>query len=112
MTTRLYLSGPMSGLPDHNFPAFNEAETRLLTAGYDVVNPADKGIIDGWEWADYLRHDIALLLGCDGVAVLPGWRSSKGAQLEVHIARKLSMDVAYFDRWVLQAELDEYRLSV
>ena len=109
---KLYLSGPMTGRPAHNFPAFNAAEKELRSAGYEVANPADKGLLDGWEWADYLRHDIVQLLNCDGVATLPGWRSSKGALLEVHIARQLLMPVVSVERWVLQAEFDASKLAV
>lgn len=34
-------SGPMTGLPDHNIPAFDAAEGRLLKQGHFVINPAD-----------------------------------------------------------------------
>ena len=37
---RIYIAGPMSGLPDFNYPAFNQAEQRLLALGYEVENPA------------------------------------------------------------------------
>lgn len=38
---RVYISGPMSGLPDLNFPAFNAAAQQLRELGLDAVNPAD-----------------------------------------------------------------------
>lgn len=38
--TRLYVAGPMSGLPDHNYPAFREAATRLRDLGYQWVSEA------------------------------------------------------------------------
>ncbi|MGE5607641.1 MAG: DUF4406 domain-containing protein, partial [Bacillota bacterium] len=40
-TKPLYLSGPMSGLPEHNIPAFNAAAARLRRLGFCVVNPAE-----------------------------------------------------------------------
>lgn len=101
--TRLYCSGPMTGIADYNFPAFNAAADRLRAAGYEVENPAEKGIIDGWEWADYLRFDLVRLTECDGVAVLAGWPKSKGARLEVHVADELGMQVAGVDTWLRQA---------
>jgi hypothetical protein len=109
---RLYVSGAMTGKRLNNFPAFNRAAANLQAAGFDVENPAEKGNIDGWEWEDYLRYDIAKLLECDGVATLPGWRASRGATLEVHIARALSMTVHPVETWVLTAEAVRARVAV
>ena len=40
-----------------------------------------------------MREDLLLLLECDKVSVLPGWRESKGARLEVFVASELGMEV-------------------
>lgn len=89
--SRIYLAGPMSGIKDFNFPAFHERADSLAAQGYDVVNPATHGDVESWDF--YIRKDLKLLLDCDAVAVLPGWRASKGASLEVHVARTLDMPV-------------------
>lgn len=96
---KLYIAGPMTGLDDHNFPAFNEAAVLLEECGYTVENPADQGVIDGWEWHQYLRVDLAKMLKCEGVATLLGWTTSRGAKLEVHVARELGMQVKMVDQW-------------
>lgn len=98
--TLLYVSGPMSNMPGHNFPAFDAAALLLRRAGHVVINPADRGIVYGWAWEDYLRRDLAEMLECDGVAVLPGWADSRGASLEVHVARALSMPVKAVEGWI------------
>ncbi|MGV9364477.1 DUF4406 domain-containing protein [Amycolatopsis sp. NPDC003731] len=90
---KVYLSGPMTGLPDNNFPAFRAAAAELRAAGITVEDPSDKGIVPGWAWADYLRYDLGVLVTCDRVATLPGWRGSPGARLEVRVAKSLSMPV-------------------
>lgn len=95
----LYISGPMSGIDGHNFPAFDAAAVLLRRAGHVVINPADRGIVHGWAWEDYLRHDLRDLLACEGVAVLPGWANSRGASLEVHVARALSVPVKTVEEW-------------
>lgn len=100
---RLYISGPMTGIPDWNFPAFNAAAEVLSEYGYDVSNPAGGGADSGKSWADYLKEDIRLLLDCDGVATLPGWTASRGACLEVHIARSLGMPVRAWHEWLSPA---------
>lgn len=92
---KAYVSGPMTGLTDHNFPAFHEAAARLRGMGYEVVNPADKGIVEGWEWSDYLRHDIGELCECDAVYMLKDWIYSNGACLELTVARGLGLEVLH-----------------
>ena len=92
--THLYISGPISGMPDLNFPAFNEAAAKLRAAGYTVTNPAEMDAQDNGKtltWEEYMRRDIKVLMDCDGVALLPGWSYSRGANLEVDIAKRLSM---------------------
>lgn len=90
---RLYLAGPMTGFEDFNFPAFNKMAAELRARGYVVENPAEHGVVDGADWADYMAYDLTRLGLCGQVAVLPGWENSKGARLEVHIARELGMKV-------------------
>lgn len=90
---RVYISGPMTGLPEHNFPAFHNAAKRLRALGVEVVNPAEINPEPGMPWAWYMRRDIKALMDCDAVATLPGWENSKGATLEVQIATALGMPV-------------------
>ena len=88
-----YVSGPMSGLPDLNFPAFHAAAKYLRFRGVEVVNPAEFGEEPGKSWADYMRKDIAALMRCNCIVMLPGWKKSKGAKLERFIAKALGFVV-------------------
>ena len=94
---RVYLAGPMTGYENHNFPAFNAAADCLRAEGLEVVNPADHDLIEDAQWGDYMRYDIAQLAQCESIALLPGWDKSKGATLEVHIAKALGMTVRYLE---------------
>lgn len=101
-TGPVYLSGPMTGLPFFNFPAFRSAAAALRADGYTVVSPAEMDEGDAVPtgarpWADYLRRDLIAMLGCKSVAVLDGWRQSKGATLEVGVATALGMPVMTAD---------------
>lgn len=88
---KLYLAGPMSGIEALNFPAFHAEAARLRALGHEVANPAEINIDPTAGWAACMRADIAQLVTCDGVALLPGWQASKGARLEEHIATTLGM---------------------
>lgn len=91
---RIYIAGPMTGHPEHNFPAFHAAAKRLHEAGWEVVNPADNfGGRTDLPRSSYLRADVVLLLQCDAIAVLPGWETSLGAKLEYVLARELHMPI-------------------
>ncbi|MFU2878316.1 DUF4406 domain-containing protein [Pseudomonas aeruginosa] len=72
MIQRIYLAGPMTGLPEHNFPAFHAEAARLRQFGYHVENPAEINP-EGGSWSDCMRRDIPQLLTCDSLALLPGW---------------------------------------
>lgn len=97
---RVYISGPMTGLPESNYPAFNAAEKALRAAGHEPINPArDEGREDCTEWLDYMRAALRDLADADAVAVLPDWRKSRGADLEVHIATQLGLDVRVLADW-------------
>lgn len=91
---KLYLAGPMSGLPNYNYPAFNRSQFILEAAGYEVINPTSIGQHEGWTHDDYLRAALALMLQADAVALLPGWENSKGAALEAEVSRLLPFHAA------------------
>ena len=88
--TRIYLCGPMTDLPAYNYPAFHAEAARLRALGWHVENPAENPAQESW--SDYLRVALTQMLTCDMVALLPGWESSEGATLEVHVASALSIE--------------------
>lgn len=93
-----YLSGRMTGVPEYNFPAFHAAAAVLRERGFDVLNPAETaGGSAGLSYAQYMNIDVAYVQAADAVVVLPGWRGSKGALLEVHLAHSLGKPVFEFD---------------
>lgn len=90
---RVYVAGPMTGIEDFNYPAFNAVADSLRAQGYQVENPADHGIVEGAVWADYMAYDLTRLGLCGIIALLPDWEKSQGARLEVLIAERLGMTV-------------------
>lgn len=91
----------MTGLPELNFPAFFEAEKRLREVGFEVINPADRaGRTKGKSWDWYLRQCIKDMLEAEGLAMLPQWYGSKGANLEHHLAAELNMPIRTVEEWL------------
>jgi hypothetical protein len=90
---KVYIAGPMTNLPDLNFPAFHAMAARLRAAGHEVKNPAEINPDPTAKWHDCMRADIRELVTCDAIAMLPGWKESKGATLEHHIAKALELTV-------------------
>lgn len=94
---RVYIAGPMTGLPELNFPAFHAAAADYRKRGCHVENPAEINPDPSMEWADAMRADIPRLLTCDTIVLLPGWGNSRGALLELHIAREVGMAITWAD---------------
>ena len=93
---KVYLSGPMTGLPDLNFPAFDQARDICLACGYEVVSPADleRNRLPS-SYAESLRDDFRHLLECDQILMLEGWETSYGATMEFFIATAIGLKVHY-----------------
>jgi hypothetical protein len=113
-TMKVYISGPITGVPDFNRDAFTAAAAALRAQGYDPLNPHDviPNSTTGATWEECLRGDIAALATeCDGIALLDGWESSRGSKLEVHIGMALHMKVQPIQSWleeeVYDPQLDE-----
>ena len=111
---KIYLAGPMRGLPNFNFPAFDTAAAKLRSQGHTVFSPADHDReVNGPEiehnptgdeaiCAAKFGFDIRQALGADlawicthadAVALLPGWEKSKGANAERAVAIALDITV-------------------
>lgn len=122
---KIYIAGPMTGIPKWNFPAFFEAENQLLALGHEPVNPAHN---DGatvqealesagspeapnnpWRW--YMRRDLPHVLEVDALCVLPGWQKSKGASLEVHVAKAIGLPIYVLKNGSLIPQIEVLGLS-
>lgn len=90
---RIYISGPMTGLPNDNRPAFREMAATLRSLGHEVVSPDELDTTHGPRnsHAEYMRRDIPLLATCDAIVTLPGWGLSVGARAEVYNAELMGI---------------------
>lgn len=91
---KVYISGPISGLPFEQVERdFNEAEIRLLEQGHEVINPLNNGLPLDSPWLAHMIVDIRLLLDCNAIYMLKGWKESKGATIEYNLAKELGFAI-------------------
>jgi hypothetical protein len=100
----IYIAGPMSGLPEFNFPAFFEAQSMLEAQGWKVWNPAAKdmevsldpnaykvgdeklAMQNGFNFREAYGWDCDKVINGDGIYMLRGWEASPGARGEHAVA--------------------------
>tara|TARA_Y100001963_G_scaffold146162_1_gene220719 strand:- start:3261 stop:3611 length:351 start_codon:yes stop_codon:yes gene_type:complete len=100
---KIYIAGPMSGYPSHNWEAFDAKEEQLAAAGWDVVNPAkmdremgfDPKELGEYEYEDAARRDIEALEKCDAIYLMHNFQFSKGACWERALAKKWGLKRYY-----------------
>lgn len=118
MSKKYYLAGPMTSIPDFNFPAFREATATLRALGHEIVSPAELDEKEGVVGADaangvptpeeywrLLARDVNVIgLECDGIIFLPDWFNSRGAKLEAMTGLLAELEFYYYqggDIWVV-----------
>ena len=103
---KVYISGPMSGVPQFNYPAFNAmaAELRKVVTGpgehIEVFNPAEAASPDVQAKAmasangmgdegyptqgEFIGQAVRTIIngGFDALVMLDGWETSRGARCE------------------------------
>ena len=100
---RVYLCGPMSGLPEFNVPAFDLVANLLEGNGFSVVNPGTLSQNrSDLEWHDYMKWCLAELVRCDAVCLVGDWEDqsfeeSEGVRDEVYIATRLGIPIFCLD---------------
>jgi len=117
---KIYIAGPMSGRENWNYAEFFRVEEELIALGHEVINPArangdtlEEAILDvGTEenpthpWEYYIRKDIKHVTDVDALCLLDGWQKSRGASLEVHLAKTLSMPLYILRNGELQPRIE------
>ena len=90
MSLKIYISGPVCGIENDNYDAFYGAAVTLRGMDYKVLNPLELGS-DLEKWSDYLSRDLIQMIEFEptNIVTLPGWQASKGACLEIFVARML-----------------------
>lgn len=104
---KIYISGPIDSkvkgeTRESNKARFNQCEEWVLEnrTAWEPVNPLKVGPscgedacgeLDGHLWECWLKGDIHALLDCQAILLLPHYEVSRGAMLELYIARHVNM---------------------
>ena len=101
---RIYIAGPMSGLPNNGYDAFNRKAAQLRAAGWEVVNPAEMDLDEGlsptreFTRQDYMqaaRRDLRAIQTVNALYMLDGYEASPGANWEWAYAKELGLTIYY-----------------
>ena len=93
---RVYISGAITGTTDY-MERFAIAELKLLSLGYEVINPSIilSHIPTTSLHDEYMHISYALMDICDTICMIDGWQNSMGAKLEYDYAIEKCMMVMY-----------------
>lgn len=108
-TTKIYIAGPMSGIPDYNRNAFKAAERMLINRRgilkENIFNPAEQEsskVLANGEIPYEEGYRQCLALDLDWIArhatmmyMLRGWENSPGANAEWYLAKALKLSMEY-----------------
>lgn len=81
---KIYISGPITNNPRYK-EQFAEAAVKIKELGHEPINPVNlQCVLDPLttSWDEYMTVCIPLLSICQGIYMLDGWQSSKGAVQE------------------------------
>lgn len=92
---KIYISGKITGIEDEAFKLFEIAENKLKLHGYEVVNPMKLPHNHDKSWESYMKECIVALMSCDTIYMLSNYYMSKGAFLEIGLAKELGIMVIY-----------------
>lgn len=92
-TQTIYISGKITGAPNLNIHKFSAAEEFLKQFAYVVLNPHTLRHWHDKKWWSYMRVCLREMCSATQVVVLDDWKYSRGAKIEVLVARWLNIPV-------------------
>jgi len=95
---KIYISGPMTGLPNWNFPSFNRVAQKIRDQGeFEVINPAEYGLVEQTveDRCFIMAKAMTDICNSDALYMLEGWEDSSGARAEWALGYALGLEIVY-----------------
>ena len=97
----IYISGKITGTDDY-VSRFSLAEQNLKERGFKVLNPVREGkrlerylAPEVPTWGQYMKQAIKAMMSADYIFMMKEYKESKGARLELLIAKVLKFNIIY-----------------
>lgn len=104
----IYISGGISGKAN-SYTEFAIAEEKINAIGFNTINPHELCMdikrkdfnTEEQHWTACMKRCVAYLSQCETVITLHNWAESRGAKIEVAIARELGfIDVVFIETFL------------
>jgi hypothetical protein len=88
----IYISGPIKGIVNPK-EIFDDKQKQLEKIGCMVTNPFN--LLETGTYEEFMRYDIRALTFCDSIYMMKGWEKSKGANIELKVAKAIGLKIIY-----------------
>jgi hypothetical protein len=91
---KVYLSGSISSDPQYkeHFKTFRDYLISIVGDNVEIINPAETDD-ENKAWSEWIIHDLKIIETCDILIVLPGYKRSKGSNIEMLFANGAGLKV-------------------
>ena len=91
---KVYLSGPISGYDyEERRMTFSRLAEVMRKVGLVPVNPMENGVPKEAASEVHMRAEMKMLMACDTIMMLNGWKRSLGARVEHEVALSCGLSV-------------------
>ena len=93
---KIYIAGKVSGEPLAECTMkFGTAQKQIESSGFEAINPLALVTDSSTPWETAMKICIKALMDCSAIVALDDWKNSKGANVELVLAKRLGIIIFY-----------------